>query len=139
MMMMNREIKIVIFAITSIVVLIWAYLIYYTWSLAFGEIKTNELRTDQNEFSMRINKTINLVWKKENLIDLNEENFSFKNHKNFNLFNHENCGKFFSGEQDRVINEEPANVLKHPWAVALVYRYKNGTTSVHCGRTLISG
>lgn len=138
--MIKRENKFAACAVLSIVALICAYLIYYTWSLAFGEVESNIeygykviirgsvfTSTDGNETQTKFSEPSAAF------------NGHFQHHRNFHLFNKENCGVSSSGEQDRIINGVPAKILKNPWAVALIYRHNNGTYSVKCAGTLISG
>lgn len=134
--MIKRANKFAACAVLSIVAFICAYLIYYTWSLAFGEVESNieyVVRGTIYTSTDRIEKQT-----EPNAAVVNEE-YDFKRHKNFHLFNHEYCGISSSGDQVRIHNGEPAKILKNPWAVALIYRYKNDSFSVNCAGTLVSG
>ena len=138
--MIKRENKFVACAVLSIVALICAYLIYYTWSLAFGEVESNI------EYGYKVVMRGNVFTSNEGnetQTKISEPSAAFignfQQHRNFHLFNHENCGVSRTGEEDRIINGVPAKILKNPWAVALIYRDNNGTYSVNCAGTLISG
>lgn len=134
--------KFLICAAIAIVALACSYLIYYTWSISFGEVDLNEVN-NMKEFTFRGTSQGDIGSTQKSLSavedDQEEIDIDFKAHKNFHLFNHPNCGKFKNGIQDRVVNGEPAKFLANPWIVALSYLKSNGNVEIKCAGTLISG
>lgn len=135
---MKPACKFVIFALIAITC---GYLIYYMWSIAFGEIDRNNL---DDEISSRIDEENNFLIpriKRTSLLD--EESESSEDdlslHKNFHLLNNENCGKLKVEAGHRIVNGKPARFLANPWIVALYYNHPQYGLKMMCAGTLISG
>lgn len=144
--------KFVICAVIAIVALTCGYLIYYTWSISFGEIDRSNFAIDDGEIKgsrYKIQDKNNSVTSKivrnptnklsQRDIEDENDNSELNLHKNFHLFNRENCGKFKNEIHDRVVNGQPARFLANPWIAALYYEHPKQGNIMMCAGTLISG
>lgn len=143
--------KFVICAVIAIVAITCGYLIYYTWSISFGEIDRSNFVVDDDdkEVPYRSSSENSLVTMRSvRTTTQNAKQFEVENdengvdlhlHRNFNLFNGENCGKFTNSIGDRVVNGMPAKFLANPWIVALYYQHPKLGLRMMCAGSLISG